>query len=136
MKSFKFLLVVMLLALPFLVLAQTAAPVVPVEPPAWMPPQWLVSVLEWVQKLPKVGPVVVQILMWLSVVAVVLTAIHTAMLAVLKGLTPVLNMVKLEGLAKKINDLYEKVAPYIKYLSMYNAQLPKKEDKKEEKPNA
>jgi hypothetical protein len=96
------------------------------QAPAWLPPQWLQDVLTWAQGLPTVGPFLVKGLMILSVVATVMTVVASAFFAIMKSLSKVLDSTKLSALSDKVDAVYEKIAPYLQYLSIYNAKLPDK----------
>lgn len=97
------------------------AQVAPVDP-VFMPPSWLSKVMEYVLGVPVIGPIVIEIMKWLGVLASVMTSLAVCFTAVMKSLSKVLNAAKLLGLAAKVDALYIKYAPYLKFLSLYNVQ--------------
>lgn len=100
----------------------------PVQDPAV--PSWLERGLDILVAIPFVGPWLAKILVWVGVIASVLTAVATAFFAVVKSLTKVLSLMKLVGFAQKIEVFYQKIAPFLMFFSIYNVKLPKKEEVK------
>lgn len=92
------------------------------EPDIFTPPQWLKAILLYLHSIPGMGPVVVLVLKWLGVIASALTALVTAFFAIVRSLTVVLNLAGLVALAQKVDAIYVRIVPYLKYLSMYNTQ--------------
>jgi hypothetical protein len=86
------------------------------------PPKWLEKAVSHAMTLPIVGPVLVEIMKWLGMIAAVMTALATAFMAVAKALSAVLKGMKLIELAVKVEALYTRVAPWLQFLSMYNVQ--------------
>jgi hypothetical protein len=106
------------------ILPPPAAPVefVQVEAAPWDAPQWLKDTMLKAHTIPVVGPFLVEAIKWLGVIASVLTALATAFFAVAKTLSKTFQLVKLVGIATKIDAFYVKFSPYLKFFSMYNVQ--------------
>lgn len=126
----------MILLFPVMVLAQVAGSPTPsptpavlqvvngaVSVPAWAPPTWVIEVLTWIQSMPTVGPFVVKILAWIATIAMVATILCTAVMGILKTLSAGFGLAKLGAVAAQIDGFYEKVVPYLKFFSIYNAQF-------------
>lgn len=99
-----------------------------VEP--WAPPEWLKEVMEKAYSVPVIGPIAVETMKWLGVIASLLTALATAFFAVARVLSSTLKFAKFVELAVKVDAFYAKWAPYIKFFSMYNVQKKPEEEKK------
>jgi len=96
--------------------------------PKHVPPAWLDSAMDKVSALPVVGPVVVDGVKWLGVVASLMTVLVTALLGALAALQKVLALAKLADLAAKVSAFSNGPIMYwLKWFSMYNA---KREEKK------
>lgn len=87
-----------------------------------LPPEWLGGVLVWLQSVPKVGPIIVQILKWTSVIVTVFTALSVAAQAILKIPEIGLRIAGASELADKIKKVSDKILPWLKYLSAFNVQ--------------
>lgn len=85
-------------------------------------PMWVVSALDMAQKVPYVGPVVVFILKWATLVAALATALSTCLMAIVGALKGVSKAAGLEKVLKAVLWFEAKILPYFKYLSMYNQQ--------------
>lgn len=107
-----------LILLPVMALAQAAA--VAVVP--YQPPQWIQDVMNWLQALPKVGPIVALVIMVLGTVATVMTLLSTFLLGVKASIQGVAKLAGLVAVIDKVEAVYQKIAPYVQYLSMYNAK--------------
>lgn len=107
-----------LILLPVMALAQAAA--VAVAP--YQPPQWIQDVMNWLQALPKVGPIVALVIMVLGTVATVMTLLSTFLLGVKASIQGVAKLAGLVAVIDKVEAVYQKIAPYVQYLSMYNAK--------------
>lgn len=100
-----------------------SAEISPVLDPTFVPPEWLQKAVLIVKELPLVGPIVVEILKYLGVLAAILTALTACALAILKSLKLVLKLVKLDSYIAKIEAIENsKVLYYLKFLSNFNAQ--------------
>jgi predicted protein tyrosine phosphatase len=113
-KKWLFAVTLCLYAVSFGAFAQDGTPI---EPPAW-----LESVLVFIQSVPKVGPVVVEIFKWIGVVASVFTALSVAVSVILKVPEIAARWAGAGALAEKIEKLNEKVQPWLKYLSIFNVK--------------
>lgn len=138
MKKVFFLI---LLTYPVILLAQTVVPsatpaqvvaqvVVQAAPPAWAPPDWVISILNWVQTLPKVGPWIVKIFSILATLSVGMTIVATFVMGLLKALSKATDLLtvfpflsKLGAVSDQIDAVYEKLVPYLQFFSMYNSKL-------------
>jgi hypothetical protein len=81
-------------------------------------------------KVPFVGPVLLQVMQWLGLVASVLTILVTALLALIQSLGAVLRLAKFADLAAKVVAFQNHPIFYwLKFFSIYNA-------KKSEAPKA
>lgn len=83
-------------------------------------PAWLQMVMDFIVAIPGVGPIVLEVLKWLGVVASVMTALSTALMAVSEALKKVGIALGFSEFAAKIDELYKKIWPYIAWLSIYN----------------
>ena len=117
MKKFVFLMTFVFLAMCSLALAQDGSAAVVSDIP-----MWVVSALDMAQKVPYVGPVVVFILKWATLVAALATALSTCLMAIIGALKGVSKAAGLEKVLKAALWFEAKVLPYFKYLSMYNQQ--------------
>lgn len=87
-------------------------------------PFWLKSVMDFLVSIPYVGPVLVEILKWIGVVAAVTTGLSTLIMGVAKALKELGKALGFVTFAEKVDAAYQKVWPYIAWLSVYN--VPKK----------
>nr|AMP48114.1 hypothetical protein [uncultured bacterium]AMP48138.1 hypothetical protein [uncultured bacterium] len=115
MKVLKVMLAMMLMMIATLAFGQD----VPVEA---MPPEWIGPIIIWLKSIPTVGPVLVEVLKWISVLATVFTVLATAVSAVLKIPEIAARLSGAEKLADSIKKIHDKVMPWLKYLSVYNQQ--------------
>lgn len=113
----KFFMLLTILMVPCLALAQAATP-----PAAYAPPQWLTDVLTWVQGIPKVGPIVIMVLTGLSVVATLMTLLSTFLVSVKASIQGVAKLSGAVTVIDTVESIYQKIAPYVMFLSMYNVQ--------------
>lgn len=88
----------------------------------WTPPEWFKAVLTKANSIPYVGPFAVELMKWLGVIASILTALVTCFFAITKSLSTVMRLGKFVEIAAKIDGLYAKLSPYLKFFSMYNVQ--------------
>lgn len=122
MKRFLFALMFLF---PVMVLAQAASPA-PGAVAVYVPPSWLTDILTWVQGLPKVGPIVLAVLTLLGMVCTLMTLLSTFLLSVKASIQGVAKLAGAVAVIDKVEAVYQKIAPYVQYLSMYNVQ--KKQD--------
>jgi hypothetical protein len=88
----------------------------------FMPPEWLVFVLNLLISIPKIGPILVMGLKYMSILGGLLTALSMFLVAVLKSLEMLSFYLKLEHVLKPVIDFIQKIMPWVKYLSMFNVQ--------------
>lgn len=109
----------------------TAAPAVeaPAEAPAAPEvgvtdeiPSWIAPVVMWLQGVPTVGPILVEVLKWLGLLAAVLTALSTFMMALSKAVVGVAGMAGFVAFAEKAQKFFDVALKYAKYFSMFNVQ--------------
>jgi hypothetical protein len=92
---------------------------------AWKAPEWLVKGMAYVVSMPKVGPILEKVLLYLGAISSLLTVLSTAFVGVGKSLALVLKSVKLEEASAFVEKYGKMIAPYLKYLSSYNVgRLP------------
>lgn len=102
-------------------LPDTAPVVEPVKIP--MPPTWLNDVMSVMLKLPLIGPLLLQVMQWLGLVASVLTILVTFLIGLLQGLSQILKFAKLADLAAKVLAFQNSpVMFWLKFFSIYNAK--------------
>lgn len=97
------------------------------------PPAWLKAAIAFALKVPYVGPILVQVLQWMGVLAALLTALAGLMLALAKLLAKFGGNVKF---LLKIKQGIDKAYPWIAWLSMFNVgdkKVAMNEEKKEQK---
>lgn len=108
------------------VVAPTPAPVAAVvvpEPAA--PPQWAADVLVSVAKLPVIGPYVSKALLYLGILAVLLTTLVGAALSILATLKTGFNWAGLDKASAAIEAFKGgKIIYYLTYFSNFNAKKP------------
>ena len=85
---------------------------------------WLGGIIAFLQSIPAVGAVLAKVFEIMAILAVVLTALAAFLDAMKVALAGSARLVGLENLATHIEDLLNKVIPWVKYLSMYNVQKP------------
>lgn len=103
--------------------AQEVAPVLPSNPVVAPPPglEWLGALLQWVTTIPKVGPVVVNILKYVGAAAAIFTALSVAVTSVLKVPALVARWSGAAEVAAKIELFSDSLKPYLNYFSIFNA---------------
>ena len=123
MKIFNFLTLVfiscLLLALPMVGVAQEVAEVAPLLP------DWVGSIVVFLMGIPKVGPVIVFIIKWGSIVAAFLTIISGAIQGACAILAGSANMAGATKFAEKVKAISNKILPWFKYFSTFNVQKKK-----------
>jgi hypothetical protein len=91
-----------------------------------LPPEWIGGLLVWLKSVPTVGPIIVEVLKWVSVVVTVLTVLSTCIQAILKIPEIGLRISGATKLADSIKKVSDKIMPWLKYFSAYNVQAVKK----------
>ena len=113
--------VAMALALCFVFTVKAIADdVIPV--PVTDVPEWLRVIMGLVMGLPYVGPIVIEILKWVGVVAALATGISTTIAAILVTLRKIGKAAGFENFAAGVQKIFDIVWPYIAWLSIYNVQ--------------
>lgn len=110
----RYLPLLIIILLPFAAFAETGDPAVDYP--------WLTGLLAVLQSVPAVGKVLGVIVSVLMIVSSLMTVLGAALDGIAKALSGVLNMVGLQGAAEKIIALHAKLAPWVKFLSVYNVQ--------------
>jgi hypothetical protein len=85
-------------------------------------PDWLRMIVTFVIGFPYVGPIVVEVLKWVGVIAAVMTGISSTVAAVLVALQKIGKATGFEAFAAWVQKMYDTVWPYIAWLSIYNVQ--------------
>jgi len=120
--NFKFVLFGLVAALfafaPLQALAQAADPVLS-PPPGF---DWVKPVLEFLQKIPKVGELIVNILKYLGAAAVIFTVLSVAVQSILKVPEIAARFAGAPVLADKIAAFTAKIKPFLDYLSIFNSK--------------
>jgi hypothetical protein len=93
-----------------------------------LPPVWIGDVLVWLKSVPHVGPILVEVLKWISVLGTIFTVVATAATAILKVPEIAARIAGADAFADKLKKLHDKIMPWLRYLSIYNQQkiAPKK----------
>lgn len=94
---------------------------VPVDP-SFVLPSWLETALLWVGKLPAVGPILVQIEKWVSIVAVVSTNLVVAIIGSVKAVSAGLRAAGFSAQADSLEKFAATVVYGLKYVSVFNAK--------------
>ncbi len=89
-----------------------------------MPPDSLMPILEAISAFPVVGPIIVLILKYLSFVGMFFTVVSTAFIGASRLLQTTFNLVGAGLLADSVEKIEAVVAPWLKFLSMYNVKHP------------
>lgn len=110
----------LMLFMPVMVFAQVAA--APGATAQYVPPVWLTAALTYVQGLPKVGPIVLMVLTAVAVVCTLMTALATFLLSVKASIQGIAKLAGAVTVIDTVEAWYQKIAPYVMYLSMYNVQ--------------
>ena len=94
-------------------------------PEALAPPEWATDVLNVVNKLPVVGPIVEKVVMYVGILGSLMTALVAFLLAVSEAIQQVTHSSGLVELAAKIQAFQDgKIMYYLKMLSLFNAKAP------------
>ena len=120
------ILVAMMTALAFSVVAfgQDVAPATSVVTDAQAAqltkaPAWLLSAMEYVASIPKVGPVVVEIAKWMGVLTTILAVLSTLLI----GIGQVFERLgKKFEFGVKAKAMIDKIYPFVAWLSAYNVK--------------
>ena len=99
-----------------------AGDMIPPAPADSAIPGWIPMVLNQIAMLPGVGPILVKVVMILSVVAGVLTALSVCAMSIFAALKKGFSSVGLESAEAKTKSIADKVMPILQYLSMFNVQ--------------
>jgi hypothetical protein len=88
-------------------------------------PEWVAAAVNFMTNVPYVGPVLVVVLKWASIISAIATALSLFVQAIFAALIGVGNFVGLEDEAEKFKSLSDKILPWLKYFSMFNVQKRK-----------
>ena len=87
-------------------------------------PIWLKPVMDFLIALPYVGPVLVEILTWVGVVAALTTGVASLFAGVAQSLEKLGKLMGLVKFAEGVQGFYDKVWPWVAWFSVYN--VPKR----------
>lgn len=118
----KKLLVLLMVLLPMVVWAQSSDDAAP----PFIPPDWLATLMIWIQGMPVVGPILIELMKWAGFLSASLTALAAFLMSLGKALSQMQKISGLAQYAQKGIELINKVLPYVAYLSMFNVQHPPK----------
>lgn len=103
--------------------ATPSAPALVAVPEPAAPPSWATDLLVQVSKFPVIGPYVSKALLWLGILAALLTTLVGAALSILATLKTGLNAAGLDNAALAITNFKNsKFMYYLVYFSNFNAQ--------------
>jgi hypothetical protein len=88
-------------------------------------PDWVTSILGYLQSIPTVGPVITFILNFIATIATVFTMLTVFLTGACKTLSTLAAFAKLGPIAENIQAFHDKVQPYVAYFSIFNVQKPK-----------
>lgn len=105
--------------------AAVQAPAVVVVPEPAAPPQWATDVLMAASKLPVIGPIVSKGMLYLGILAAILTTLVGAILAILAALGGAFKSTGMDNAAAVIQAFKDgKVMYWLKFFSNFNAKKP------------
>lgn len=88
-------------------------------------PDIILQLLQFLQAVPYVGPVLVMVLKWIAIIAPLMTALSVCAQAILAIPEVVARFNGAHDLADKIKYWSDKIVYWLSYLSIRNAQKPK-----------
>jgi hypothetical protein len=88
--------------------------------------EWLTSVINFLLGVPYVGPVLVFVIKWASIISGIATALSAALVTILKLPEVVAIFSGSQKWLERIQWVKEKILPWIQYFSMFNVQKKKK----------
>lgn len=100
-----------------------------VIPPPTELPLWVDGSLRYLLGVPKFGPILYQVLVYIGAISSVMTGVASLFWFVCKGLERTALKTGFAPTAKKVAKLYNLIYPYLAFLSIYNApkvKLPNK----------
>ncbi len=92
------------------------------SPPNLLPPDLIVTIIQFLQTIPKVGPVIVLILKAIAIIAPVMTALSVMVQGVLAVPQIAARFSGATALADKIKYFSAKIIYWLSYLSIRNAE--------------
>jgi hypothetical protein len=87
-------------------------------------PDALVSVLDMLSGVPLVGTYLILLMKYIAFIGAFFTVLSTAFVAVGKMTAQVLNLAGAADLSDKVEAFGKRVAPWLKFLSIYNVKHP------------
>lgn len=111
--------------LPLLLLFPVLAFADDVTLPNLIPPDIILQILQVVQGIPYVGPVIVMVLKWVAIIAPVMTALSICVQAILSVPEVTARYKGAHELADKIKFYSDKIVYWLSFFSIRNAQKPK-----------
>lgn len=98
------------------------APLVPIIDGVVQLPEWVGSIIEFLKSVPYVGPVLVQVLKWIGIIASIFTALSLFLQAFCSILVGAAGVVKAKAFADWVSKVSGVILPWLKYLSMFNVK--------------
>lgn len=106
-------------------IAVAPAPSLIAVPAPAAPPSWATDLLLQVSKFPVVGPYISKALLYLGILAAILTTLAAAALSILASLKTGFNAAGLDKAAQAVSDFKDsKFMYYLVYFSNFNAKKP------------
>lgn len=106
---------------PIATTAPAGVPTIAVAVPS-APPQWAQELLLTAEKLPVVGPWVAKLILWLGILAGILTTLTAAILGIVKTLIGAANLTGLTEVATWLGNFQNgQVMYWLKFFSLFNA---------------
>jgi hypothetical protein len=109
-------LVLAVLLAPIAVLAQEVAP----------PPEWALSMFQWLVEIPYVGPALGWFVKVAGFIAAVLTLLSAFLVGLAESFKKVTSWMGMQKAADLVDEWTKKILPFLQYLSMFNVQKKKK----------
>lgn len=85
-------------------------------------PALLKFLMDMLFAVPGVGPIALEIIKYVAVIGGIMTALAAALKAIAASLKIIGQFAGLDAFVLKVEELYNKVWPYIAWLSLYNVQ--------------
>lgn len=87
-------------------------------------PIWLKPIMDMIVALPVVGPIIIEILKWIGVIAALFTGVATLFKGVAKALKEIGKLAGFVEFSEKVQKFYDAIWPWLAWFSVYN--VPKK----------
>lgn len=87
------------------------------------PPVWLADIMRFVERVPVIGPIAIEVFKWIGVIAAIFTALVTCLLSITRTLFMAASLSSLAPLMAWVTKFEEgKLMNWLKYFSIYNAK--------------